>query len=844
MRRPSLTAKLLAVVLALSFAFTAVCAVTGYLAFQRAFIQAKSADLTVYAQERGRGQSAVFHNLKLQQISAANALARRLDALSDAAAERQFEQDFPLRPDGSRRTVPGLYDGRKLANGQIQFGIGGYIINGKSVSLADKHLLLAALQVVQEIGESEMTRSTNFSFFTPSGALLVFAPTRPDHLQRTRFGALDGEQRVRGINERLSEAFSSNPKVETRCIPAPGGTAGTPSAALVARACFTPVYVKGRFIGAFGAILGEDNYLPAVFRGAAPNVAHMIISDKGELVASSGSVGDAEDEGLTPSERVQRRQAAAQYIAREIKRNGITSGVLEKRGGSRLIAVTRLDVPSLYFVAVTSRAPIEQRAAWAALAIVGAGLMALLGAGLLIFLYARRLIVRPLERLAKHSLKIRAASGPLASNVALELADLEARKDEIGDLAHCLAEERMRLEAILQSLEVRVAERTAELDRANRAKSSFLANMSHELRTPLNGVVALSHLLVERQGSDEDRQMAELVVSSAKLLEQVLTDILDVSKIEAGQMVLAAEPFDLESVISRIAQLHSASALSKGVALTWNVAPAAAGSYLGDEVRITQILSNLLSNAVKFTAEGEVSLTADMEPQGLTLTVRDTGIGFAPDITERLFKRFEQADASVTRQFGGTGLGLSICASLCGLMGGSICANSIPGEGALFSVVLPLPRATRTADRQIEPAPARAITVGTRVLLAEDHPTNQKVVCVILEGLGVEISIVENGADAVERFKAEPFDVVLMDLHMPVMDGLTAIRLIRTYEAESGAARTPVIALTADALAEHVDATRAAGADLHLSKPIRPAALIAAIREAVAGTGEAMAGAA
>jgi signal transduction histidine kinase/ActR/RegA family two-component response regulator len=840
-KKPSLTAKLLAVVLTLSFAFTALCAVTGYLAFRHAFVQAKQADLTVYAKERGRGQDAVFRNITLGHLAAAGALIRRLDALSDSQADRLFERDFPLGPDGTRRTDTGLYDGRKLANGQVQFGVGGYITHGKIVSSADKHLLLAALEVVQEVGESGLTRSANFAFFTPSGALLVFAPTNPDRLWRMRFGPLDPLSLLQ-TDKRLSAIFNRNQKVETQCVLAPIAQSTRP-ALVAARACFTPVYVRGHFLGAFGTLLGEDSYLPSVFRAPAAGVAHLIITDKGELVAASGFIGEKQDQELTPNERAKRRTNAAKSVMADIRASGLSSGVLDKRGQNRLVSFTRLEVPSLYFVAVASRGPIERRAAWAALAIVGAGLIALLGTGLMIFLYTRRLIVRPLERLARHSLKIRGAP-PLGATGSLEVSDLEARKDEIGDLAKCLAEERARSDEILQSLEERVAERTAELDGANRAKSSFLANMSHELRTPLNGVVALSDLLAKRQDCEEDRKMADLVVSSAKLLEQVLTDILDVSKIEAGQMSLSAEPFDLESVVSRIGQLHSAAAQDKGVALLWTVSPDAAGRYLGDEVRITQILSNLLSNAVKFTINGQVSLTAEASADGLVLTVEDSGIGFAPEITERLFKRFEQADDTITRRFGGTGLGLAICASLCELMGGSIAAQSAAGRGARFEVILPLPRAGEAADWQAEAAPLEAVLAGTRVLLAEDHPTNQKVVCLILEPLGVHIAVVENGADAVDRFKAEHFDVVLMDLHMPVMDGLTAVGLIRAHEAESGADRTQIIALTADALAEHVEATRAAGADTHLSKPIRPAALIAAVQQALVAAEEDMAGAA
>jgi signal transduction histidine kinase/CheY-like chemotaxis protein len=829
-------------VLALSFAFTAVCAVTGFLAFRHAFVQAKEAELTLYTKERARGQNALFRSITAEHIAAVNALTRRLDVMSDATVDRLFERDFPLQPDGTRRTDPNLFDGRTLSSGQVQYGLGGYVVHGRTASHPDKRMILTALNVVQQVGESRLGQVDNFDFVTPSGALIVFAPTRRDRLARIRSGPIDVLQ-VQQAN--MSRALSPglNPKRETRCVPMPDPKSSDKTL-FTARACFTPAYVQGRFVGAFGTVLSEEGYLPSVFRAKAPDVAHLLVTDKGELVAASGYPDEKDGRRETPSEHRQRQVDAAKATMADIKASGLPSGVFDKRGRNRMLAFTQLEVPSLYLVVITSQTLIETRAAWAALTIVGAGLLALLGTGLLIFLYTRRQIVRPLERLARHSLKIRAAPGPLDPAVAVEVSDLEARKDEIGDLAHCLAEERLRSDEILQSLEDRVAERTGELDRANRAKSSFLANMSHELRTPLNGVVALSDLLAKRQSCDEDRQMAELVVSSAKLLEQVLTDILDVSKIEAGQMSLSAQPFDLESVIKRIAQLHSASALGKGVSLTWSMSPAAAGRYLGDEVRVSQLLSNLLSNAVKFTAKGEISLTADLGAEGLELTVSDTGIGFAPDITERLFKRFEQADVSVTRQFGGTGLGLAICASLCELMGGSISAQSVPGEGARFRVVLPLPRAGEVAEPRIETAPLGAALAGIRLLLAEDHPTNQKVVALILESQGVQIVIVENGADAVEAFKAEAFDVVLMDLHMPVMDGLTAIGLIRAQEAASAARRTPIIALTADALPEHVAATRAAGADLHLSKPIRPAALITAVQEALAWADQGMSGAA
>jgi signal transduction histidine kinase len=257
---------------------------------------------------------------------------------------------------------------------------------------------------------------------------------------------------------------------------------------------------------------------------------------------------------------------------------------------------------------------------------------------------------------------------------------MEARPDEIGSLARALRGQRERNEELRRSLEDRVAERTVELERANQAKSVFLANMSHELRTPLNGVIAIGDRLADEQDPIARRELAALVTSSGRLLEQVLGDILDVSKIEAGQFQLTPAPFDLTQLVRGMAELHAATAKAKHLTFTWSVAPDAAGTYEGDAGRISQILSNLLANAVKFTAEGEVSLEVDRVGEAVRFVVRDTGVGFDDGVRERLFKRFVQADQSITRQFGGTGLGLSICAALADMMGGEISADATPGR--------------------------------------------------------------------------------------------------------------------------------------------------------------------
>ncbi|HEY0436034.1 MAG TPA: ATP-binding protein, partial [Phenylobacterium sp.] len=410
------------------------------------------------------------------------------------------------------------------------------------------------------------------------------------------------------------------------------------------------------------------------------------------------------------------------------------------------------------------------------------------------------------------------------------VADVEARDDEIGVLAKALSRERETTEKVLASLEDRVRERTAALERANTEKSRFLANMSHELRTPLNGVIAISETLAGQQTTPKGRELAELIVSSGRLLERVLTDILDFSKIEAGEIQLAHEDFEMERLVGGIAELHRASAINKGLKFRWNVAPEASGRFGGDTVRLTQVLSNLLSNAVKFTEKGEVSLSVIHDAEGICFEVSDTGIGFDAETRARLFRRFEQADASIRRRFGGTGLGLAISRSLVELMDGRIDVASEPGKGSTFSVHVPLAVWEGEAPSEAEGPATEAIDIaGCRVLVAEDHPTNQKVVELILESVGVTPVIVDNGQLALDALKSQSFDVVLMDMQMPELDGLSATAMLRAWERETGAARTPVIMLTANALDEHIRAGQEAGADMHLSKPIHAQALIECI---------------
>ena len=378
---------------------------------------------------------------------------------------------------------------------------------------------------------------------------------------------------------------------------------------------------------------------------------------------------------------------------------------------------------------------------------------------------------------------------------------------------------------------LRLAQQKAEL--ASSSKSEFLANMSHEIRTPLNGVVGVADLLVRAGLAERERKMAEIIRDSGQTLERLLSDVLDLAKVEAGQLSIEQAPFHAGELIRAVLELSSARAEAKGLMLQAQIAPQLEGWFLGDAVRVRQILTNLVSNAVKFTEQGSVSIVAEAPAPGvMRLSVVDTGVGFDASQKDRVFGRFQQADGSITRRFGGTGLGLSICRQLATLMGGALDCDSTPGRGSIFwfeayfePTVAAEPAQNDMTDCGLADGPA------LRILVADDHPTNLKVVGLMLEQLGVEIVTVVDGAEAVAAVARERFDVVLMDMQMPVMDGLEATRVIRAQEAAAGPRRTPILMLSANASPEHLRASSLAGADGHVAKPVTVSALTMALSE-------------
>jgi len=412
------------------------------------------------------------------------------------------------------------------------------------------------------------------------------------------------------------------------------------------------------------------------------------------------------------------------------------------------------------------------------------------------------------------------------------MRELRARlaSDALNRKLEAELEENRRLRTEAQAL-------TVVAQTASRVKTEFLETMSHEIRTPLNGVLGMAQAMERDVLSARQRARLAMIHDSGATLLDVINAVLDISRIEAGKMEIVRAPFDLDAMADTLRQLYGGLAHDKGLAFTLDVAPEAGGWRDGDAARLRQVFSNLISNAIKFTDAGHVAVRIGGDAQTLTCTVTDTGMGVPEARRGQIFEKFVQVDGSSTRRTGGSGLGLAICRELVTLMGGQIGFESPAQGGACFTFEAPCP----TLGPVAQPTPAKAAADAPamagklKMLIVDDNATNRTVLQAMLGHMGVACGVARDGHEAVAMWDAGPWDAILMDIHMPGMDGLEAGRVIRAREAAEGRRRTPILAVTASVLTHETNRYLAAGMDGFVAKPIAAQRLVAALDAALSG---------
>lgn len=409
-----------------------------------------------------------------------------------------------------------------------------------------------------------------------------------------------------------------------------------------------------------------------------------------------------------------------------------------------------------------------------------------------------------------------------------------------AELADALRARTAEVEAANCELEARVKIRTQELSEmatraqaASRAKSEFLATISHEIRTPLNGVVGMAQVMDHYPLSRAQHERLRMIQSSAGSLLAIINDVLDISKIEAGRMEAHIEPFDLRDFSSGIERIYAPLAREKGLGFRMTLETGAPTTRMGDALKLRQIVSNLVANAIKFTAHGEVGMDISFAGDDVRCSIWDTGAGIPAEMCGAVFEPFVQVDGSMTRLAGGSGLGLSICRDLSKLLGGEIALTSAVGAGSRFDLRLPMP-AAEPAARTAEPQAAAADRGHLRILVVDDNANNRLVLQSLLQQFDIASGCAADGAEAVMAWNDNPWDAILMDVHMPVTDGLDATRQIRALERQRGRARTPIIAVTASMMSHETEAYLAAGMDGVVGKPIQVSELLGALQDRLA----------
>ena len=791
-------------------------------------LETRAQILEKYLFERGEQEDNKFVEVQDAQSVARNIFWKFYANLPDDEIEAGIEAYFPVQPDGTRRSIDELFDGIYLEQYGPVNGMGVLLPNQTGWTNERARIVYAAFLTILRVGSTLEDKLESLWFYTPDGDLLVFSPNRVDRLE---FYRKTSPPDFNVAEMPLSEisSFEANPDAKTRCTPLTD-IAYMPKGEGLTTGCQTPVRREGTQFGVFGTTLPLSAAFHEALNDVPQETANLyFMRTDGDLIAHKGLL--AFDQVTWNEVNRLEDEFQTRKIAERIKAEHLPAFTFTTQRNSvlpDLDAAYHLEIPDWYLVISIPGNSLLMDVVRQLIPLFGLSIfMVLLSMGILGYL-VRTKGIKPLQTLAAAfgSERLERRPDPKV------LAFADTRKDEIGDLARTLVMYKSRTDDYLSELEKLVEERTSEINRSNEAKTAFLATMSHELRTPLNGILGVAGALKRTSLTPQQMEMTELVWQSSEILERQLSDILDISKVEAGKLELDRSACNVSNLIKTIFDLNSTVAEEKSIEYTLDVAQECRGFYLADPVRLKQIMGNLITNAIKFTDDGYIRTSVRLDgvdgpTDWLLIEVEDTGCGLDKNSLSKVFDPFVQNNGRKLRSATGTGLGLTIAKSLVELHGGEIGVRSVKDKGSTFWCRLPLTRCESRRLLATTPVDTAELerhvsSSSLKILLAEDHPVNQRVVQLILKPLGCDIMIAENGQIAVDCFSDSTYDLVLMDLQMPVMDGLEATRQIRNLERETDRKVTPIVVLSASAMQSDVEDAIDAGADRHLSKPVTP----------------------